>query len=169
MNSDGSPLTFSSLNEGVSALQNYVNNAMGGTSNYYSPNETLAQFENTYTGGDPNAANNIASMLGVSPSIPMSSLSDQNLGSVSSGVNVQPKWWKWLLPGSTVLNDAGQAAQNMKSQASGLLLLGRLLEPQNTAAFLIGLILVAAAVFGIDKVQDTAITTAKRGAEIASA
>lgn len=145
MSPSGSPLTFPSLGAGITALDNYVNNALSGNSDLYNPNEPLSEFENTYTGGDPNAANNIASMLGVSPSTPMSNLSDQNLSNTPSLFQ-------------SLKNSIG-------SQVSGVITLGRLLEPQNTAAFLIGLILVAAAVFGIDRVHETVVTAAKKGAE----
>lgn len=58
-----------SIENGWAALTNKLNNILSGNSSVYSPDMTISDFAQTYTGGD-NAdawANTVASQLGVTP------------------------------------------------------------------------------------------------------
>lgn len=65
---------FGSVDDGWAALANQINMIVTGQSSYYSPTESLAQVGATYSGGDPNWANNVSSILGVSVNTPFASL-----------------------------------------------------------------------------------------------
>ncbi len=75
---------FGSVNDGWEALANQINLIVSGQSSNYSPTETLAQVGATYSGGDPNWANNVASILGVSVNTPFASLAGGTVASTSA-------------------------------------------------------------------------------------
>lgn len=69
---------FGSQQSGMDALNNQINLMTSGKSSVYTPNETLSQIGDTWSGGDPNWAKNVASSLGVSTSTPLSNVSNDN-------------------------------------------------------------------------------------------
>ena len=58
---------FPDFATGFAALQKQVGSMVDGSSKYYDPSQTLADVGNTYSGGDPNWAKNVANFLGVTP------------------------------------------------------------------------------------------------------
>ena len=103
---------FGSLDDGWTALANQINIIVSGQSSYYSPNATLAQVGATYSGGDPNWANNVASVLGVSVNTPFASLtggtpavatSPAAPGSAPAIPGQVPSSWLWGAAGGAVL------------------------------------------------------------------
>jgi hypothetical protein len=160
--SSGNLLQFATPESGMSALLSKLSNIASGNSTVYNPSESLAEFENTYTGGDPNAASNVASILGngVTPQTPLSSI----LGASQSATPTASS--------SSATSGASTAASNAVSFLSSLFGGASSLDTSQYlirgAAIAGGLILIAGAVFGFDKVQSTIITTAKRGSEAAA-
>jgi hypothetical protein len=68
---------FASPEEGFQALERQINLILTGRSDYYSPDMTIREIAQVYTGGD-NAdawANIVAGQLGVSPDTPLSEIS----------------------------------------------------------------------------------------------
>lgn len=150
---------------GMAALLAKLQNIASGNSQVYSPGMTLQQFEDTYTGTPgTNAASNVASILGngVTPSTSLASL----LGSSSSAT------------GTPATGTPAASSSGSSFTGNALSFLGQLFggaTPLDTSQYLIrgvaiagGLLLIAGAIFGFDKVQDTVITTAKKGAEVAA-
>jgi hypothetical protein len=164
LTSNGSLLSFPTPQAGWDALTSKLQNIASGNSSVYPENETLAQFENTYTNGDPNAANNVASILGVSPSTTLQNIFNNGAG--STGDNSSSS-----VPGS-VASAGASAASGPLGFLISLFGSGTL----STSDYLIrgvaiasGLILIAGAVFGFDKVQQTVIDSAKGAAVVSSA
>lgn len=83
----GVPIDFGSPAAGMTALEKKLQFDASGQSSVYDPSMSLSDFEHTYTGGDPNAGNNVASILGVPVTTPLSALSDQSLS--NSGTTLQ--------------------------------------------------------------------------------
>jgi hypothetical protein len=160
--SGGQVATFDTIDEGWDACTNQINSALNGSSQYYSPDESLSDFASTWTGDTSGqAASNLESILqqpatatlssltglGNSQSTSTSALPSQTTVSTSGGNN-PPSWW------SSLFSFAGNA-----KTPSGALIRG--------VAVLAGLVLIAGAVFGFDKVQ-TAIVGAAKTAGIAA-
>ena len=74
LTSGGVIATYPTAQDGWNALYAQVQSMFDGTSSYYNPGMTLAQVGNSYAGGDPNWANNVASALGVSPDTTLAQL-----------------------------------------------------------------------------------------------
>lgn len=173
LTANGSLLQFDSPQSGMSALIAKLQNVASGNSTTYPVNETLSQFENTYTNGDPNAASNIASILGngTTPqttmaallggtSTPASTTSPTGTATSSTASTSDVPWWQGI--GQDIITGAEQAVFG----GGGTL---------TTSAYLIrgvailgGLVLIAGAVFGFDKVKDTAVNLTSKGAELAA-
>ncbi len=71
-----------SLENGWNYLYRKLNNILSGNSNVYSPDMTISQFAQTYTGGD-NAtgwANTVANQLGVTPDTTLAEAQEQYYG-----------------------------------------------------------------------------------------
>lgn len=167
--SSGNLIDFSGqpAGTGMAALISKLQNIASGNSSVYSPSMSLQQFEDTYTGTPgTNAASNVASMLGggTTPSTPLGNL----LG--ASG-----------LPGTASGASSGTGTPASSGSGFGSNALNFLTEffggsdPLDTSQYLIrgvavlgGLVLIAGAVFGFDKVQETAINITKKGAEAAT-
>lgn len=108
----GVPIDFGSPQAGMTALEKKLQFDASGQSLIYDPNMSLADFESTYTGGDPNAGNNVASILEVSPLTTLSALNDQSLSSVQAlgGAPSSSSGTSW--------QDAQNAIKNAMSQGS---------------------------------------------------
>ena|SRR5215475_689004 len=72
-NVGGPTATFSTADDGWTALENQINLMFGG-SQYYNSGMSLAQVGDIYSNGDPNWAVNVASILGVSTSTTLNDL-----------------------------------------------------------------------------------------------
>jgi hypothetical protein len=171
----GNKLDFGSLSAGYQALQDKLQYDTSGKSAVYSPNMSLADFEKLYTNGDPNAANNIGAMLGVPTSTPISNLSDQTL-SQSSG-NLLSKLWDKYMKASSQMQDgdisnpntaiAGITGQTPEQLATSGTSAGISMFT-NVTAVVVGLVLIAGAVFGFSQVRETVVSTAKGAAALAA-
>jgi hypothetical protein len=147
---------FQSFQDGFAALVNMLQKDLSGNSSVYSPSMNLQQYMQTYTGGNTNAGNTVASILGVSPYMPLTSVGQ-------SAVTVPPQ------STSSVGSSIGS------SLASGLLgPLAAFLPGSgmpgivDIVAIIGGLILIAGMVFGFRNVSTTIVKGVKTGAEIAS-
>jgi hypothetical protein len=176
----GNMLDFGSVENGWNALLNKLSYDASGNSTTYSPGMSLAQFESVYTGGDTNAGNNVSSILGVSPSTPLSQLSDQALGSSNNFAIPDPSLTTELGPGTSIsLNPSNNTttvttpsgSQTGSASSSGIF--GSFetwlsSSSANVVSVLIGLVLIAGAIFSFSTVRDTIVSTAKKGVALAA-
>lgn len=177
----GNQLTnFGSLQDAYNALLKMFTSDVNGNSSIYSPSMSIGQYMTTYTGGNTNAGNTVANILGIDPSTPITAISTtagtgasgagigsvfnpatgqannpvtgQPLGSSASGglVSMLPSWAQSLLGGGAT----GQA------ESSSLVLDG--------VAIVVGLIMIAGAVFGFKNLTTTVVEGVKSGAEVMS-
>lgn len=167
---------FPSLSAGVAALQQQAAGMLNGSSSIYSPNMTVAQAANLYSGGDPNAASNWASYLGVSPNDPLSTL---NAGSTGENGITNYSYGgsgNSLSLGSVAGNPlqtapqtgtgaSGNPASTSSSGSGSGASLGTI--SSRLAAFIIGMILILAGVFSFKQTQSI-IKFAGKGAELAA-
>jgi hypothetical protein len=154
--SSGNKMTFPSLEAGYQALQDKVQYDASGQSTVYSPAMSLADFEKIYTGGDPNAANNIGSMLGVPTSTTLADLSDQALNF--------PSLTGTPTTSNPASQDSGTPSGVTPSTGGGMfagLETWLVSSSANIVAVIIGLVLIAGAIFGLSQVRDTIISGAK--------
>jgi hypothetical protein len=129
---------FGSLDDGWTALENQLSKIFNGTSNYYTPDQTLAQFGNTYSGGNPSYGTNLASKLGVDPSTTLAQVQNQQ----SSGNAGDP------------LSQWQQLNQNVfGQQLQGSSLLTNSLVTSRLVVLVVGLLLVAAGLFSFKQTQ----------------
>ena len=179
----GNKLTFSSVTDGFNALVSKLGFDASGQSKVYSPDMTLSQFGSTYSGGDSNYANNLASFLGVSTNTPLSSLSDQALGAPDVTVpNVSDLSAPTYSPeasgvaaasGKVPTNTVGTGAAQGSSGNSLLDTLAQWAKnirsyEADAVAVVIGIVLIAGAIFTFKSVQGTVVNVAKKGAAIAA-
>jgi hypothetical protein len=178
-NSSGGLIQYNSIEEGNAAFQNQILRAVSGQSQYYSPDMSIQQFENTYTGGDTNAGKNVASFLGVSPntsigsvasSAPASSASPSQIG--SGGTSGLPTWASSILAAANDAignNSIAASIRQATGQSSGATKIPFLnLSVFDIVAVVAGIVLLAGAVFGFRNVGNTVVETARRGAEFAA-
>lgn len=166
-------ITYPTQQAGQSALENLLTNALSGTSQNYSPNESIQDFENTYTGGDPNAGNNVASFLGVSPSTPINSFGD--VVSAQQNSASAPSTYAQALAGiqNGILGPQGTNLYPQGSATTPNLFgskLGGYTIPSVTdiVAILAGLVLLGGAVFGFKQLSTTVVTGVKKGAALSA-
>lgn len=171
MDTSGNKLTYPDYASGYQALLDKLSFDASGQSKVYSPNMTLADFEKLYTGGDPNAASNIGSMLGVPTTTTLSQLSDQSLTPQTSSGNWLTDWWKkYMNAASTIQNNAidnpnvaiaGIAGTTPEALATGKSNIAYGSIFADIVAVLVGLVLIAGAIFSFSQVKETVITAAK--------
>lgn len=145
---------FPSSQSGYDALNNQISLIQSGKSSVYSPNESIAQIGNTWSGGDPNWATNVSSSLGVSPNSSLPANASQ------SGT---PGLWSKIT--GALGNAAGNAALKAATPSS--------FNISRVVAIIVGLILIAAGTFGLKGTQSiiigatgTAAKAAKKAAEV---
>jgi|HubBroStandDraft_1064217.scaffolds.fasta_scaffold01182_25 hypothetical protein len=176
---------FGTLQQGWNALQNLLQNAISGQSKYYNATESLSNFEQTYT-GNPNAGNTLANILGIPSSTPLNSFGNvvnQNpttLPGQSSSSTTAPQ--------TSTANSLGsnptmaQVVEGFLNDLLGPSFFGKTIGPSNVnqatqgapgivdvVVVVVGLILIAGAIFGFKNLTTTVIEGAKKGAEIAAA
>lgn len=156
--SNGSKVSYPTMDAGIQAGDQLLQNAAAGESQYYSPTETLSQFGNTYSGGDPNWANNVGSYLGIPTSTPMSDVFAQT-GNGSSLPSISDLAGSSLsaLTGATPLGSITGAAVQTKQWWS-------LWDPARWAVAIIGVILI---IVGLTLFHSTQ-TIIQRGSSIAA-
>jgi hypothetical protein len=186
MTTSGNLESFGSMTEGETALQGYIQNAASGTNQNYYPGETLGEFETTYTGGDPNAAGNIGKILGVDPSTTSlasivnnndlgggSPASNQSFNPVLTGIeqgleNVSGLNFPGagaIGQGATMAKQASEASEPWYKQLEDWITSG----VNREVAILVGIVLIAGAVFGFRELSTTVIQGVKKGATLAAA
>lgn len=163
--SNGSLITFPTLQAGQTALQNQLQTDVSGASKYYSPNETLEQFEETYTGGDLNAGKNVSSFLGIPSTTPIgsfanpaSSATSATLPASSSTTNTSPStrpFWTYL-PGFEELYNFFTGTSSAPSSRNIVV---------DGVTIAVGIVLLTGAVFGFKNVSNTVIEGVKTGAK----
>jgi hypothetical protein len=159
-NTDGTRATFADWGDGFDALVSKLGYDASGQSTAYSPNETLSQYMNTYTNGDPNAANTVASVLGVSPNTTLSNLSDQS-SAVTGGPMTQEEFNNMIDAGNYTSTFGGKESPVTGKKESTTNLSN--VAPR-LAAVVVGFILIAGAVFSFSQVKQTIISTAQLAA-----
>jgi len=167
----GNLLSFSKLEEGLAAGDQYLKNAIAGINKNYTPGESLGEFESTYTGDDPNAPSNLAKILQTNTSTPVSAystgpgLTAAQVASASSA-STSPTF-KDLLNGITGYALGGPSGAAVGA-ATGkpINFLGISISVVDVVAVLAGLVLLAGAVFGFRNLTTTVITGVKKGAEL---
>ena len=150
---------YSTLAAGQQALQNQLNLIASGQSAYYTPDTTLADFGTTYSGGNPSYGNNLANLLGVSPSTPIGQVINQNGSSVNN------------VSSTNLLTDTYNRTKAALSSQAGGSFFGIKFTLEGAVIIIVGLILIAAGLFSFKQTQTLITTvgrTAKRGAEIAA-
>lgn len=173
-----SPATYNSWEDGYNALLNQLSKAISGNSSYYDPSMSLQDFVNTYTGTPTGASNNyapsLANTLGVDTDTPISALSDQNLGlpaTPSSAAQNVPSGTAQNVPSGTAQTPTSSSAKTNGSSSGGVS--GFLANYVNQfgshvadgAAIVLGLVLVAGAVFTFRAVGGAAINIVKTQAK----
>ena len=180
--SGGSLAQYPTPQAGQNALENLLTGAITGQSQYYQPNESLEQFEETYTGGDINAGSNVASILGIPSTTPINSF-----GTVAA--SVQPNAQNPATAPTTLqqigaaFNDqfgpsifgatVGPSVSNPTASYSSVTLPGggkyQIPSVLDVVAVVAGLVLLAGMVFGFRTLTTTVVQGAKKGAELAAA
>lgn len=154
---------FPTQQAGQAALDNQLSLIQSGGSQYYSPNETISQMGNTWSGGNPDWANNVASALGVSPNTPINSLSQNSSGGLNMG-----GFWNSLKQafGGGNLSQSDIQAWNAAGQSAKQQITGSGI-PARAAAFIVGVIAIGVGLLMFKQTQ-TIIKTAGKAAEIAA-
>lgn len=164
--SAGNKLDFGSPESGYQALLDKLSFDASGQSKVYSPNMSLQDFENTYTGGDTNAASTLGKLLGVPTSTPLGSLSDQALGNAPLNPDGSLNRSANPFDPNSPLSSSNSGASSIGSIGGGML---ASLFGVNSVAILAGLVLIAGAVFGFRTLGNVTVNVAKKGAEVAAA
>jgi len=183
----GNKLTFASVTDGFNALVSKLGFDASGQSHVYTPDMPLSKFGATYSGGDSNYASNLANILGVSTSTPLSQLSDQALGAPDATGTGVPSLSDLSAPtyspeasgvaaasGKVPTNTVGAGAAQGSSGNSLLDTLAAWAKniqsyEADAVAVVIGIVLIGGAIFSFKAVQGTVVNVAKKGAAIAAA
>lgn len=185
MNTSGELQSFSSLTEGETALTGYLQNAASGANQNYYPGESLGEFETTYTGGDPNAAQNLSSLLGgvntetttlgsivnntgytgaeTLPSLPEETPLGIGEGPATTGtVDISPSG------AVTTTGVNGSQTAQASTSTSWITSIENWLSAAvpREVAILVGVILIAGAVFGFHEISTTVVQGVKKGAAL---
>jgi hypothetical protein len=157
---------YSTPQAGMSALEKQLALDASGASSVYSPDETLQQYMQTYTGGNANAGTVVGSILGVP--------SSTTIGAFAPSTNPQSS--SASLPASA----SGNSSSSATSQSTSLIqtLLAKLIpgyKPNagsnivvDSVTVVVGLILITGAVFGFKAIQETVVSGVKSGASLAA-
>jgi hypothetical protein len=152
--SGGSLVQYPDVATGQEALYNQLQSIMSGGSKYYTPDTTLSQFAQTYSGGDPNYASNLSSILGVPTNTTIGSILSGNTGtdSTASTGTGSGTGLSGILSGITSLpTTVGNAINNTLFSSRVILLV-------------IGVLLIAAGLFSF-KTTQTVVTTVGKTAK----
>ena len=174
----GNQLTnFGSLQDAYNALLKMFTSDVNGNSSIYSPSMSIGQYMTTYTGGNTNAGNTVAQQLGVPSSTPITAIGTtpgSGIGSVynpATGQATNPVTGKPLNTGNSIY---AQFLASLPSWAQKLLGGGATGQAESSSlvldavAIVVGLILIAGAVYGFKSLSTTVVEGVKRGAEVAA-
>lgn len=151
--SGGTVVSFPSSLAGARAGLAKLQYDLSGQSSVYSPNQTLSDFMNTWTGGNPNAANNVASILGVPTSTLMSTIAGSGSSPASGGIGGDPFLNQLWMQGIAQHKSAGNVGSNVV---------------EDGVAILVGLVLIAGAIFGFRNMGSVTVNTIRKGVAIAA-
>ena len=131
---------------GMDALNNQLSLIQNGQSQYYTPDMSISQFGQIYSGGSP-AYNQLPSMLGVSPNAPLASV--LNTGSqTSSTQNPLDKLKAFIAgPNSEQWKNAGLGPSSLTSELFSNVYTSRLI------LLVIGMLLIAAGLLQFKQTQ----------------
>ena len=162
---------FSTPQAGFNALNNQINLITSGQSSVYSPSETIAQIGNTWSGGDPNWANNVAAGLGTTPNSTLPSSSSSSLWSkVKSFLGSQNLNAAGLIASGITNGSLPTPATAMPVSASQIGTSSATWLPRGVAIAL-GMIFVAGGIFMFKSTQtiiQAAGTASKKAVEISA-
>lgn len=172
----GNQLTnFGSLQDAYNALLNMFTKDVNGQSSVYNPNMSISQYMTTYTGGNQNAGNTVANILGVNPSTPISAIGttpSSGIGSVfnpATGTATNPVT-------GTALGTASQSSLLSFLPSWAQTLFGGSATGQqesvslvyDVVAVVVGLVLIAGAVFGFKSLGNTVVQGVQKGGKLAA-
>lgn len=181
----GTEATYPTIDAGLQAGDTMLSRIAQGLSSNYSPNESLAQFGNTYSGGNPNFASNVASSLGVSTSTPMSQIfsmtssaptAESNASSGSNLDTIMQQMGTYAGPGGMTLNELSAlgASQNVPlpgaQVGSSAKSFWSLWDPARWAMAIVGLVAIIAGLVMFRQtgiIIEKAAGVAKAGASLA--
>src|ERR1700733_13951182 len=83
----GNQLTnFPTVQDAYNALLKMFTSDVNGTSSIYNPNMSIGQYMTTYTGGNTNAGNTVANLLGIDSSTPITAIGTTAGSGPNSGI-----------------------------------------------------------------------------------
>jgi hypothetical protein len=171
--SQGTLASYPTMEAGYEAGESYLQRAITGENQAYYPGESIGEFETTYTGGDPVAGQNLADILGVDQSTPVSTfLNGPGIGSNTSqnSSSSQPQTTLGgLIAGLATGSITPPANSPYLSKNSVLSQIESYLGSRavDVVAVIAGLVLIAGAVFGFRSLINTTVQGVKAGAEMA--
>ena len=143
---------FPNEDAGASALQAQVESILSGSSKNYSPDESIADVGDTYAGGDPNWAKNVAAALGVSTSTPIGQAASETPGTWQNALS------NW------VNGKIGYDPDN-----PGVLATFANITLEDGVLLVVGIIIVAAGLFSFKTTRTVIDFAAKKSAEVGAA
>jgi hypothetical protein len=163
---------FPSPTAGQQALTNQLNRIGAGNSSVYSPDESISEFGQTYSGGNPTYGPSLASMLGVPASTPIGSVIGNSQGA-SPGVVAGQAATTATNPFSKALSSVSGILSGT-SIGSGILAqiesyLGTEFSAQRWVTIGLGLIFIGGAVFSLKSTQTIIQTGARVAGDAARA
>lgn len=165
----GNQLTnFPSITAAYAAFQQMFAKDVSGASSIYSPNQSIQDYMTEYTGGNANAGNTVASILGVPASTPISSVGGAGTAGSGGTLPLSNQYYGSTPSSISVGSTAGTPPQTGSggSPAASDLGIGSGALPSwliRAIAIIAGLILVAGAIYTLKSTQNV-ITNVKRGA-----
>jgi len=156
--SDGAPRQFSSLSDGINALESQIGEWLNGSSKIANANTTIAQLAQEYTGGDsPNTwATNTSDFLGVTPDTTLGQLQNMGLTSPDYSINGMNQ----RITGQKQSPGIGDTLKSKLETGA----LTWLLSTRFVFAVL-GVLLIWGGIMGFDKTKDIIVSTGKAVAE----
>jgi hypothetical protein len=157
---------YGSVSDGWGGLLNLLNTATTTGNSNYSPNESLADFYSTYSGGENSTL--LANTLGVDPATPISAYAGDMTGALAQ-LNAASSGAKVGTSGASSTSAAAAAAAAGQQPASQGLLSKYLGLPSlmDAVGIVGGLILIAGAVYGFKNLATTTVNIAKGARETA--
>jgi hypothetical protein len=148
---------FPDAQSGWDALNSQVAKMLNGSSNFYTPDNTIAQAGQTYAAGDPNWAKHVASYLGVDPNTTLGNAAGNGSSSSTSSTDAS---------NNPLGANAPFSATNPLNSSTGLL---GSLSPARWAGGIIGIIAIAVGLLMFKQTQSIIIGSGKavvKGAEL---
>lgn len=156
---------YPDLETGAAALESKINNILAGNSTSYSPNMSLQQFGNVYSGNNAAYGQTLANSLGVPASTTLAQLQQQGLAGTGSAVSSSGAAAASTSPSaaSTAATAASSAAKSATLSTATLLAQIEAFGLSRVILLILGIILFGAGLFAFKQTQ-TVIKTASKGA-----